>query len=124
MHFTRLPSNIKQENDEWPQRVIIYRDGVGDSRLDLVLQWEVPQVLEACKGFGIRPQLSVVIVSKRINTRFYRLEGRGQRGRGESGRGETGGTPENPVPGTVLDRTVTKKGMRDFFLVSQQVNDI
>jgi aubergine-like protein len=53
------------------------------------------------------PGIAFVVVSKRINTRFF------------AGRKEK---PENPPCGTVVDNTVTLTDRFDFFLVSQKVN--
>jgi aubergine-like protein len=55
---------------------------------------------------GYRPGISFVVVSKRINTRFF------------AGSKER---PENPPCGTVVDNTVTLSERFDFFLVSQKV---
>ena len=39
----------QQVNRQFPSRVIVYRDGVGDGQLDVLLQHEVPQMLECFK---------------------------------------------------------------------------
>nr|ALI93846.1 Piwi [Holothuria glaberrima] len=123
-------------NKSYPQKIVVYRDGVGDGQLPAVVQHEVPQ-LEDCFSRVIpnyKPKLSVVIVKKRINNRFflpsngggggYRGGGRGDRG-GRGGRGRGGGGDDggmvNPPPGTVVDSVVTKSQLFDFFLVSQSV---
>ena len=56
---------------------------------------------------GYRPGIAFVVVTKRLNTRFF------------SGSRER---PENPPCGTVVDNTVTLSENFDFFLVSQKVN--
>jgi len=33
-------------NRQFPSRIIIYRDGVGDGQLDMLLQHEIPQLIE------------------------------------------------------------------------------
>lgn len=35
-----------------PERIIVYRDGVGDGQLPAVVEHEVPQMLEAFKKAG------------------------------------------------------------------------
>lgn len=56
-----------------PERIIIYRDGVGDGDLDYVEKYEVKQLIATFNRIApnYRPQLSVVIVQKRINTRLF-----------------------------------------------------
>ncbi|XP_052862181.1 protein aubergine-like [Anopheles cruzii] len=91
-----------------PRRVIIYRDGVGDGQLNHVVEHEVQTIkkrlTEAYAGNKeeIKPQMAVLVVSKRINTRLFL---------GKS----------NPRPGTVVDDVITLPERSDFFLVSQSV---
>jgi aubergine-like protein len=91
-----------------PDRVIIYRDGVGDGQLHAVLEHEVVQVKHAFGQFSVNynPKWAYIIVKKRINHRFF-LQG--------------GSSLSNPAPGTVVDSAVTKPEWYDFFLVSQVV---
>lgn len=97
-----------------PQRIIVYRDGVGDGQLDTVLQVEIPQIINAVK-FYMRdnhssepvPQLSYVVVQKRINAKMSLRQG---------------DRKVNPLPGTFLDHTITHPEYNDFYLVSQHVN--
>ena len=110
--FTESIKKYFEVNNALPERIIIYRDGVGDGQLKLVGEHEVPQ-LQSCfrmfndiKGESYNPKLTVVIVSKRINLRFF--QGNKQ-------------NLENPNPGTVLDHTVTRQTWPDFYLVSQHV---
>ena len=50
----------------------MFRDGVGDGRLNHTLEYEVPQIQQAFKRFGdsYNPKLSFVVVSKRVLSRF------------------------------------------------------
>ncbi|KAH3883086.1 hypothetical protein DPMN_007036 [Dreissena polymorpha] len=60
-----------------------------------------------CKmGGEIWPRVGMVVVKKRINSRFFARAGQGL---------------GNPPPGTVIDNTVTKPEWYDFFVVSQSV---
>lgn len=90
-----------------PNRILIYRDGVGDGQLPYVFEHEVEMIkakLEPIyKSQGMPLKLAFIIVSKRINTRVF------------TGRGA------NPVPGTVVDDVITLPERYDFFLVSQSV---
>ena len=54
----------------------MFRDGVGDGQLNTVSSYEVPQLSECFALFGetYQPQMTVVVVQKRINTRIYSYE--------------------------------------------------
>jgi len=101
--------NYQQVNGALPQRVMIYRDGVGDGQLPAIVEHEVPQILDCFKSIGsdYSPKVSVIVVKKRINSRFFADGGR---------------ELINPPPGTVVDNTVTRPEWYDFYLVSQSVN--
>lgn len=97
-------------NGDLPERIIIYRDGVGDGQLRLVVEHEVPQLKASFQEIagGYKPKFSVVIVKKRISARIFCRSG-----------GAANLT--NPPPGTVVDSDITRKEWYDFFLVSQSV---
>ncbi|NXY90108.1 PIWL1 protein, partial [Alcedo cyanopectus] len=93
-----------------PSRIIVYRDGVGDGQLSTVVDHEVPQFLACLKSISrdYSPSLTVIVVKKRLNTRFFVESGTGL---------------QNPPPGTVVDLQVTRPEWYDFFLVSQSVRN-
>eukprot|EP00013_Stygamoeba_regulata_P014818 CAMPEP_0177673980 /NCGR_PEP_ID=MMETSP0447-20121125/26287_1 /TAXON_ID=0 /ORGANISM="Stygamoeba regulata, Strain BSH-02190019" /LENGTH=888 /DNA_ID=CAMNT_0019181997 /DNA_START=296 /DNA_END=2962 /DNA_ORIENTATION=+ len=94
-------------NQKLPQRIVVYRDGVGDGQLQAVLDHEVPQLTACFKediGEGYEPLLAYVVVKKRIHTRLMI---------------EECGRVSNPPPGTVVDNGCTRKDWYDFFLVPQ-----
>jgi len=96
-------------NGEMPQRIILYRDGVGDGQINYVLEHEIKAIEKCFQAAGINQadlKFTYIIVSKRINTRFFRMNGK----------------PSNPPSGTVVDSDVTLPERYDFFLVSQSVN--
>ncbi|XP_014469139.1 PREDICTED: piwi-like protein 1 isoform X2 [Dinoponera quadriceps] len=95
-------------NHSNPERIMIYRDGVGDGDLDYVMKYEVKQLLAAFKRIepNYKPQLCVIVVQKRINTRLF-INNRGGLG--------------NPAAGTVVDSCITRRNYYDFFLVPQSV---
>lgn len=106
--FAKSLEEYRNKNGEFPKRVIVYRDGVGDGQLAHVAQYEVPQFENCVRQFKIEDcNVCYIIVQKRVNTRIFQQAGPDDL--------------ENPVPGTVLDNTVTRKLYRDFFLVSQHV---
>ncbi|KAI9556445.1 Aubergine/Piwi-like protein copy E [Daphnia sinensis] len=96
-----------------PQDIVIYRDGVGAGDIQTVLDVELQGIKDACReAAGVfkmdyNPGISFVIVSKRVNTRFFVKKRDGQ---------------ENPPSGTVVDNTVTLSERFDFFLVPQKVS--
>lgn len=98
----------------YPDEIIVYRDGVGDSMYDLVRTQELPQIREACRETysaaetqAGKPYISIIICGKRHHTRFYP-------------------TNENEVDkktgimgtqcGTIVDRGVTESRVWDFYL--------
>lgn len=92
-----------------PDRLLFYRDGVGEGQTNFVYEHELTHLRRVLEEY-YREQpvkLAFVIVSKRINTKFF-LDG--QRG------------AQNVPAGTVVDDVVTLPERYDFFLVSQQVN--
>ena len=110
----RLPSYFKKALDTFqkkhnflPERIMIYRDGVGDSQLEMTKQTEI-EVLKAELASLYEPRpaphLMVLIVQKRVAARFFSPKG-----------------PQimNPVSGTVVDTGIVKPNFYEFFLVSQ-----
>ncbi|TRY63151.1 hypothetical protein TCAL_10352 [Tigriopus californicus] len=98
-----------QENNQWPNQVIVFRDGVGDGQMEFTQKHEVRQLKECfaqCER-GYNPDFVFVVVQKRINTRIFGVARTGKF--------------ENPAPGTVVDHTITRRNFYDFFLVSQKV---
>ncbi|XP_069034662.1 piwi-like protein 1 [Embiotoca jacksoni] len=95
-------------NSSLPSRIIVYRDGVGDGQLHSVVNYEVAQILDSIKSMGhdYTPKLSVVVVKKRVGSRFF---------------GQYAGKVINAPPGTVVDSEVTRPEWYDFYIVSQAV---
>ncbi|XP_065077054.1 protein aubergine-like [Ochlerotatus camptorhynchus] len=89
-----------------PDRIIVYRDGVGEGQLKYVYDHEVNAIKEklqlACKEQRAPSRLTFFVVNKRINTRLF-LQKR------------------NPLPGTIVDDVITLPERNDFYLVSQSV---
>ncbi|XP_050080186.1 protein aubergine-like [Anopheles maculipalpis] len=90
-----------------PRRIIVYRDGVGESQLRSVVDFEVKKIKQNLAQMyanvkEFKPQLSMIVVSKRINTRLFMAD-------------------RNPPPGTIVDDIITLPERTDFFLISQTV---
>lgn len=95
-------------NGSLPEKIIVFRDGVGDGDMRMISDFEIPQFFEGFSMFGAdyKPKFSVVVVQKRVNARVMRVQQK----------------LENPSPGTILDNVITKRGWYDYYLVSQHVN--
>lgn len=93
-----------------PDRLLFYRDGVGEGQTNFVYEHELTHLRRALEQYyGEKPvKLAFVVVSKRINTKFF-VEDRQ-------------GGAQNVPAGTVVDDVVTLPERYDFFLVSQHVN--
>ncbi|KAM9811002.1 piwi-like protein 2 [Neosynchiropus ocellatus] len=94
-------------NHNLPQKIVIYRDGVSDSQLKMVEEFEIPQLIKCFDKFpSYEPQMAFVVVQKRISTTLYL------------------GPHSNfaaPPPGTILDHTLTRKNWVDFFLMAHHI---
>lgn len=91
-----------------PDRIIVYRDGVGEGQLGSVKEFELEQIKSCFKEVGpnFSPRLTFIVVNKRITTRIFSKEN---------------GGVGNPIPGTIIDSVITRPEFYDFFLVSQSV---
>ena len=95
----------QKANGKLPSRLIFYRDGVGEGQLEEVRENEIKAIKNAIGKMDIK--LTFLVVSKRINTRFF------QKG--------SDGKLNNPNSGTIADTVVTLPERYDFFLISQSV---
>jgi aubergine-like protein len=95
------------ENKQYPEKVIVYRDGVGDGQLRYVFDTETEMVKNSMhdfylkKGFKEGPKLTYIVVTKRINTRIFNVN-----------------SNENPGPGTIVDSTITLPERYDFYMIT------
>lgn len=84
-----------QVNHNLPEKIVVYRDGVSDGQLNMVKEYEIPQLIKSFETFpSYEPQLVFIVVQKRISTTFY------------SWAATSFGTPQ---PGTILDHTLTQR---------------
>lgn len=94
----------------WPDKVIIYRDGVTAGSLHTAKRESV-EMAESIKLVSPNSETSVVFVQKRLDAKFYSIPPSGDLAK-----------VENPPPGTVIDHTATLRDFYDFFLVPMNVN--
>ncbi|EDV58944.1 protein aubergine [Drosophila erecta] len=108
LNMTCALKTYREHHGTLPERILFFRDGVGDGQLYQVVNTEVKilkgKLDEIYKSAGKTEgcRMAFIIVSKRINTRYF-------------------ANNRNPVPGTVVDDVITLPERYDFFLVSQAV---
>jgi len=63
----------KQNDGQLPTNFVIFRDGVADAQRNFVLNTEVPQLEQAIRQqySDKKPDITVVVVNKRISQRFF-----------------------------------------------------
>lgn len=96
----------------FPERIVVYRDGVSEGQYDTVIDKELPLLKKACKDLypakdtakGL-PRMAIMVVGKRHNTRFYPTSADSADKKGV-----------NPSPGTVVDRGISESRHWDFYL--------
>ncbi|KAL5522335.1 hypothetical protein ACEPAF_2192 [Sanghuangporus sanghuang] len=104
MMIERLNEYFKRMKS-YPERIIVFRDGVSEGQFDQVLLRELPPMKEAFKAFkGCRPKLTIAICGKRHHTRFYPTKT------------EEADRTSNTKAGTVVDKGVTAVYDFDFYL--------
>jgi len=99
----------QEVNGRLPDRIILFRDGVGDGHIPVVFKDELPQIQKAFSTVGgseYKPRFAFVIVTKRVHTRYFKMDGN---------------NIVNPIPGTVVDDVITRPERYDFYLVPQCV---
>lgn len=95
-----------QLNKVYPQRLICFREGVGEGNKKTLLEQEIPQIRAAIKKIGAMKDVTKIIytlVNTKVKTKMIKNEQN---------------RLQNPAPGTVLDHTITKKDVNEFYLVS------
>nr|XP_050862637.1 piwi-like protein Siwi isoform X3 [Vespula vulgaris]XP_050862638.1 piwi-like protein Siwi isoform X3 [Vespula vulgaris] len=105
-HICKFVTTYRQYNDnKYPDRIVVYRDGVGEGQIHLVYNHEVKEIrrrLAQMYGGEAAVKMAFIIVNKRVNTRIFYNE-------------------RNPPCGTVVDDVITSPVKYDFFIVSQHV---
>ncbi|TNV83116.1 hypothetical protein FGO68_gene11586 [Halteria grandinella] len=93
-------------NKIYPEKIVFYRDGVGESQKSVVMQREMEQIDAALKEKGLtdKCKYAFIMVNKRVKTKII---------------WDNNGRLENPRSGTVLDHSITPQNTYDFYLVSQ-----
>lgn len=93
----------EQHKRQLPTNYVIYRDGVGDAQREQVLSREIPQFQEAIAELSNKasdnPEITVVVVNKRISQRFFVKD--------EAGR------LVNPPSGCIIDKGLVEHSGED-----------
>lgn len=107
-HMQKALDIYVEECGELPQKILFYRDGVGEGQIQYLMEKEVQPLISKLRSIygSEEPKLAYIIVNKRINSRMFKM---------------TGSRYDNPKPGTVVDRVITLPERNDFFLISQHV---
>ena len=105
--FKEAIEAFKKHNSVYPENIIIYRDGVGESQKKVVISQEIDQIKQTLVNLELQDKCKFifVMVNKRVKAKFMLDNGNGRL--------------ENPKTGTVIDHSVTPSNMYDFFLISQ-----
>lgn len=92
-----------------PSNIIIFRDGVSEGQFKMILNNELQSVRDAVQAIykGTQPRITVLVVGKRHNVRFYPT------------RKEDMSDKQNCWPGTIVDRDITRPVYWDWYLQSQ-----
>ena len=71
--FVESLKKFYEVNHIWPDKIIVFRDGVSDSQLDLSAKYEADQFLTSFKNINkdFNPSFAFIVVQKRINTRIF-----------------------------------------------------
>ncbi|KAJ5591873.1 uncharacterized protein N7459_002242 [Penicillium hispanicum] len=108
---SRIKHWAQNNRNNYPENIVVYRDGVSEGQYDTVLDSELPLLKRACAAVyppadqkrGL-PHIAIVVVGKRHNTRFYPTAD------------ADADRSANPLPGTVVDRGISESRNWDFYL--------
>lgn len=119
MMMERLKLWQKKNQQRLPTKIVVYRDGVSEGQYQSVLQIELPCLEKAFdKMYSAKakhPKVAIIIVGKRHHTRFYPTKVEDADYNPQKDKGSW-----NPLPGTVVDRGITNKILREFYLQAHQ----
>ncbi|XP_059471932.1 piwi-like protein Ago3 [Neocloeon triangulifer] len=107
-NFIKALQRYHAANGALPDRIFVYRDGLGAGMMYNALEWEVQQIKDSFQKLSSEysPKLSFIVVQKKPSTRLFAVKGNNL---------------DNPPPGTIVDHTINERYKYDFFLVSQNV---
>ncbi|KAJ4018138.1 hypothetical protein NW752_002047 [Fusarium irregulare] len=107
--MSRLDLWQKNNRQQLPENIVIFRDGVSEGQFAQVLQKELPRIRIACNAKYAKnkgPRITLIVSVKRHHTRFYPTSA------------ESMTSKNNIENGTVVDRGVTQARYWDFYLTA------
>lgn len=104
-----LLKKFKSATRKQPDKIIFYRDGVGEGQFKDVLLHELRAIQVACYELheSYKPAITFIVVQKRHHTRFFAEDPRDQCGKSK-----------NIPPGTVVDTDICHPYEFDWYLCS------
>jgi len=119
------------KNAFFPELIVIYRDGVGDSQKHEVFCSEVESIFKvlSTKLPDYKPKLLFAVINKKVHTRFFKKDTGGGQSHGGRSRGRRGYAEEekralsNPDPGTVIHSDIIDSRLYEFLIMPQYVNE-
>lgn len=102
-------SYYKAQNNQLPETILYYRDGVSDGQFSQVLDIELNAIQRAAATTNAKITVTFIVVQKRHHTRFF-----------PGPRCPKDGKNQNVPPGTVVDKYITSPNHFQFFLTSHQ----
>ncbi|KAK5994988.1 Argonaute RISC catalytic component 2-like protein [Cladobotryum mycophilum] len=107
--MSRLELWQKHNSGNFPENIVIFRDGVSEGQFAQVINQELTSIREACRRKcppKFQPKITIVVSVKRHHTRFYPSSTQEMSNSG------------NIKNGTIVDRGVTQVRYWDFFLAA------
>lgn len=82
----------------FPERIVFYRDGVGEGQVEYIMTQEVIPMMELLKKSYKDTKFAYILVNKRTNARFFK---------------QVGDRYINPKPGTLIDQVVSSNDRKE-----------
>lgn len=98
-----LVSYYNRLNKVWPEKIVIFRDGVSESQFHMVLTEELEDLKSVFRDSNHSPTITLIVAQKRHHTRFFVKD-----------------RNFNVLPGTVVDTKVVHPFEFDFYLFSHK----
>lgn len=115
--------DFKKKSNVYPQHILVYRDGVGDSQIEAFVRKEIKQYDLALEELGLANsvKMTIIVVMKRLQERIFQkcpVAARVSRECTVMGRGRCDKKAlHTPLPGTVVDTEICSPMYSEFFLV-------
>ncbi|KAJ6219071.1 hypothetical protein RDWZM_004883 [Blomia tropicalis] len=103
-----LLTGYYQRNSQYPENLIIFRDGTSEGQFTMILKIEIPLIQLAINKTGKKINITLIVVQKRTNTRIV------MQNADTSGRNPTFNVPS----GTVVDGVIVEPMYKMFYLNS------